>query len=113
MKRIVSGIAASVALASILSAAPVAAQHEHHHTAAPAASAVAPSEGTIKKIDKARGMVTIAHGPIANLGMDPMTMSFRVTAPKQLANLKAGDKVRFVADLVRGEIVIESIEAAK
>jgi len=44
---------------------------------APAAAAAAPmSEGEIKKIDTAAGKLTIKHGPLENLGMEPMTMVF-------------------------------------
>lgn len=71
------------------------------------------SEGTIKKLDKSAGKVTIAHGPLENLGMPPMTMTFKVKTPAQLNPLKAGDKVRFVAADVGGDLTVTEIQPAK
>jgi Cu(I)/Ag(I) efflux system periplasmic protein CusF len=36
------------------------------------------SQGTIKKIDKAAGRITIAHGRLENLAMPAITMTFKV-----------------------------------
>ena len=72
------------------------------------------ADGLVKKIDKAGGKVTIAHGPLANLGMDmPMTMVFRVKDLAWLDQMKAGEKIRFIADKVNGVITIVQFEAAK
>lgn len=89
-----------------------AGEHDHHAHAAPAA-ADALSEGTVKRIDKASARVTLAHGPIANLAMPGMTMSFKVKDAKALDKLKEGDKVRFRAEDVGGTLVVVRIEAAK
>ncbi|HEY6896169.1 MAG TPA: copper-binding protein [Rhodocyclaceae bacterium] len=66
------------------------------------------TEGTVKKVNPAS--VTIAHGPIINLNMDAMTMSFAVPDPVQLAKLKAGDKVRFQVTQVDGRLTAIRIE---
>ena len=71
------------------------------------------ADGVIKKIDAAGGKVTIAHGEIANLKMPPMTMSFKAKTPAMLKSFKEGDKIRFRAAEVKGELTITSIEAAK
>jgi Cu/Ag efflux protein CusF len=68
------------------------------------------TEGTVKKVNPATGSVTIAHGPIVNLNMDAMTMSFAVPDKAQLAKLKAGDKVRFQASEVGGTLTAGRIE---
>lgn len=70
------------------------------------------SEGTIKKIDAASQRVMLAHGPIANLGMPPMTMMFKVKDAALLKPLKEGDKVRFRVEDVGGDYTIVRIEAA-
>lgn len=70
------------------------------------------SQGTIKKIDKPAGRVTIAHGPLENLGMPGMTMAFKVQEPKWLDTFKAGDKVRFRVEEIKGDYVVVRIEAA-
>lgn len=69
--------------------------------------------GTVKKIDKAAASVTLAHGPIENIGMPAMTMGFKVKEPRLLDAIKPGDKVRFQVDYVGGEFVVVHIEAAK
>jgi Cu/Ag efflux protein CusF len=70
-------------------------------------------DGTVEKIDKGAGKVTLKHGPIKNLDMDAMTMVFRVQDPSELDKLKAGQKVKFEADRVNGQITVTKIEAAK
>mgnify|MGYP003406984131 CR=1 FL=1 len=57
-----------------------------------------PADGEVKKIDKAQGKVTLKHGEIKNLDMPPMTMVFQVKEGVMLDKLKAGDRIRFVAE---------------
>lgn len=92
-------------------AAPACAQsHQHPQTAnAPATLA----EGTIKKIDKTAGRITIAHGPIENINMPPMTMSFAVKDAKMLDIAKVGDKVRFSVESLKEVLTLTRLEAAK
>lgn len=71
------------------------------------------SEGTVKKVDAATQRVMLAHGPIANLSMGPMTMMFKVKEPAMLKTLKDGDKVRFRVEDVGGAYTIVHIEAKK
>ncbi len=71
------------------------------------------SEGTVKKIDAPSQRVMLAHGPIKNLGMMPMTMMFKVKDPAMLKQIKDGQKVRFRVEDVGGEYTIVRIEAAK
>lgn len=80
----------------------------------PAASATyaSMSDGEIKKVDKEAGKLTIKHGELKNLGMPGMTMVFKVKDPAMLDKVKAGDKVRFVAEKVGGALIVTSIEAA-
>jgi Cu/Ag efflux protein CusF len=71
--------------------------------------------GEVKKIDEAAGKITLKHGPIKNLEMeeDSMTMVFRVQDPAMLKSLKAGDKVKFDAGRVNGQITVTAIQKAK
>jgi Cu(I)/Ag(I) efflux system protein CusF len=71
-------------------------------------------EGQVKKVDKSAGKVTLAHGPLTNLGMDmAMTMAFRVKDAAWLDQMKAGDKIRFVADNVNGALTVVKFEPVK
>jgi Cu/Ag efflux protein CusF len=82
----------------------------------PAASASAEqptSEGEIRKVDKEGGKLTIKHGPLDNLGMAAMTMVFRVQDPSLLDRLKAGDKIRFVADMIDGQLTATQVKIEK
>ena len=68
------------------------------------------TEGEVRKIDRDAGKLTIRHGPILNLDMPAMTMSFRVSDPLMLEALKAGDKIRFVAERVNGVTLVTRID---
>lgn len=74
---------------------------------------MAMTDGQVQKIDTEQAKITLRHGPIKNLDMDGMTMVFRVQSPEMLKGLKAGDRVKFAADRVNGQITITKIEKAK
>ena len=70
--------------------------------------------GQVTKIDEAAGKITLRHGPIKKLDMDEgMTMVFRVQDPAMLKQVKVGDKVKFDADRVNGQITVTKIEKVK
>ncbi|MDP2432605.1 MAG: copper-binding protein [Pseudomonadota bacterium] len=77
------------------------------------AMASAFSEGMVRKVDKARGKLTLRHGPLANLDMPAMTMIFRVTDPAWLDQIKPGDNVRFQADKVNGKLTVTQLEVVQ
>ena len=109
---------AAVALSALAMTAPAGAAMDHGHgahqmAAAPADAQGALSEGTVKKVDKAAGKITISHGPLENLGMPSMTMVFRAADPSLLDDVKAGDKIRFAADRVEGVFMVTKLEVAK
>ncbi|HRF13245.1 MAG TPA: copper-binding protein [Candidatus Accumulibacter phosphatis] len=90
------------------------AAHDHAHAGTQVSTAKAgPSEGTVKKVDKTTGKITIKHGPLANLGMPPMTMAFAVGDPAMLDKVKAGDKVHFTADQVGDALTVTELETTK
>ncbi|KFC63740.1 Hypothetical protein precursor [Bosea sp. LC85] len=68
---------------------------------------------TVKKVDTAQGKITLDHGPIKNLDMDGMTMVFKAADPAMLKDVKAGDKVKFTADRVNGQITVTKLQKAK
>jgi Cu(I)/Ag(I) efflux system protein CusF len=79
-------------------------------------AAVAQSEmadGQVTKIDAAGNKITLRHGPIKSLDMDAMTMVFRVQDPAMFKGIKVGDKVKFEASRVNGQITVTKIEKAK
>jgi len=109
-------IAATFALVIAAPFGSALAQHNHDH-AMPTASAEAEqkvyTEGVVNRIDKSAGKLTIKHGPIKNLGMPGMTMPFKAVDRAALDHVKVGDKVRFVADDVKGTLAASDIEVVK
>jgi len=70
--------------------------------------------GQVTKIDESAGKITLKHGPIKKLDMNEgMTMVFRVQDPAMLKQVKVGDRVRFDADRVNGQITVTRIEKAR
>jgi Cu(I)/Ag(I) efflux system periplasmic protein CusF len=71
-------------------------------------------DGQVTKIDESAGKITLKHGPIKKLDMDEgMTMVFRVQDLAMLKQVKVGDKVKFDADRVNGQITVTKIEKRK
>jgi len=87
-----------------------AASHDAHHPATRNTADM--TQGEVRRIDLAGGRITLRHGPIANLGMPPMTMVFVVSDKAQLEGLAVGDKVQFVADKQGSQYVLTELKAA-
>ena len=90
----------------LLAAAPVFAQP-------PQPPRFAPNEGQVLEIDRDAREITIRHGPLPELGMDPMAMIFKVADPALLDRVKEGDRVKFKAGLVDGRFAVISISPVK
>jgi Cu(I)/Ag(I) efflux system protein CusF len=73
---------------------------------------VAMSQAEVRKIDAANQKITLRHGPLANLGMPPMTMVFSVKDATQLDGLNVGDKVQFVAQQQGSQFVATELTPA-
>ena len=70
-------------------------------------------DGEVRKVDLAQQKITLRHAEIPNIEMSPMTMVFRVKEPALLAQVQAGDKVRFTADKVDGALTVITIEPVR
>lgn len=73
---------------------------------------VALADGVVKKIDKAGGRLTVAHGPLPN-GMPAMTMPFRVAQAAWLDELVVGQSIRFATEEINGVTTITRLEKAR
>jgi Cu/Ag efflux protein CusF len=69
--------------------------------------------GEVTKIDQSAGKITIRHGPIKALDMDAMTMVFRAQDPAMLKQVKVGDKIKFEAGRVDGQITVTKIQKSR
>ena len=70
-----------------------------------------PATGVVKKVDAAKGTVTLAHDPIKSLKWPAMTMDFRVRDKASLATLKPDQKVEFeLIEENKGSYVISRIK---
>jgi Cu/Ag efflux protein CusF len=104
----------AVLLASALLAPLAHAEDAHHKGGATVAQAdAALSDGEVRKVDKDAKKITIKHGPLENLDMPPMTMVFRVKDPSMLEQVKAGEKVKFQAEKIDGQLTLVRLEPAK
>lgn len=103
-------------LASAGFSAPGMAQTDHNMHGSPVAMPVvanaAMGEGLVKKIDKTKGTVTLAHGALPN-GMPPMTMAYRVKDAAWLDKMKVGQKIRFATDPADGGMTVVQFEPVK
>ena len=70
-------------------------------------------DGEVRKVDIAQQKITLRHAEIPNIEMSPMTMVFRVKEPALLAQVQAGDKVRFTADKLDGTLTVITIEPVR
>jgi Cu/Ag efflux protein CusF len=105
-------------------AAPAMAQTDHSMHGMPAAKPVAAAkpvtavadatmgDGLVKKVDKARGTITLAHGTLPN-GMPPMTMAYKVKDVAWLDQLKVGQQIRFATDPADGGMTVLRYELVK
>lgn len=70
------------------------------------AQAAPMADGEVRRIDKEQGKVTLRHGPIPSLDMDAMSMVFRVKDPVMLDRMTVGQKIRFEAAKVDGQLTV-------
>jgi Cu(I)/Ag(I) efflux system periplasmic protein CusF len=68
------------------------------------------AEAEVRKIDKAAKKVTLKHGPIKNLDMPGMTMTFQVRDASLFDKMAAGDKIMFTAEQLQGAFVVTGVE---
>lgn len=69
--------------------------------------------GKVTKVDVSAGKITIDHQKIPNLDMPAMTMVFKAPDPNMVKAVKAGDRVKFTADTVNGQLTVTRIEKAR
>jgi Cu/Ag efflux protein CusF len=92
-------IAAAMVLAAFIVAAP--------------AQETALVSGEIINLDEMEaGKITIKHGPIPSLALaeDGKASDFRPKDKALFGTVKAGDKVKFTAERVNGELVLNRLE---
>lgn len=120
MKRL-TWLYAAMALILPLSGMAQSAKHDHgsHQPVTPTASstqgaemAQSWSQAEVRRIDLSARKITLKHGPIAVLGMDPMTMVFQLrddAAFKAAQSLKVGDQIEFEAAYDKGAYLVTRI----
>ena len=66
--------------------------------------------GVVKRIDTAKGVVSLKHEPVKSLNWPGMTMDFSVRDPKLLAGVKPDQKIKFEFVEDKGRYVITGIK---
>jgi Cu/Ag efflux protein CusF len=69
--------------------------------------------GQVKKVDTSAGKMTIKHDAITNLDMGAMTMVFKANDPAMLKTVRPGEKIKFSANKVNGQLTVMKVEEAK
>jgi Cu/Ag efflux protein CusF len=113
MKNVFASIAVSCALAisaSTYAAGDMGNMDMSSSSAKQAGENAAMSHGDIRKVDAAAGKLTIKAGPIENLGMEAMTMVFKVKDPAMISQVKVGDKIDFLAEEVNGVATVTRLQ---
>lgn len=84
-------------------------------TPAQTSSANTLTAGEVKAVDKKNQSITLKHGPIksSSVQMSPMTMTFAVRDAAMIANVKAGDKVKFTVENVKGAATVTVLSIQK
>ncbi|MCC7120767.1 MAG: copper-binding protein [Gammaproteobacteria bacterium] len=110
--RVAAAIATVVALIAAPHATAQSTDHQAHHVsqASPAADMV---DAEVRRVDKDAGKITLKHGELKSLDMGPMTMVFQVKDKAMLDKVKAGDKVRFAAAKIGGQLTVTAIEPGR
>lgn len=71
------------------------------------------TEAVVKKLDVPGQQLTLSHGPIENLDMPGMTMSFKVKDAALFKGLKAGDNLRVRIEEIDGRYTVVRVLPAK
>ena len=66
-------------------------------------------DGEVRKVDKAQQKISLAHGEIKPLDLPAMTMAYRVKDPALLDAVQVGDKVKFSAEKINGQLTVTQI----
>jgi len=67
--------------------------------------------GVVKKVDAAKGTVTLAHDPVKSLNWPAMTMDFQVREKASLSKLKPGQRIEFeLVEEKKGSYIISRIK---
>lgn len=102
-----------VTVGLLVALTPVAVYATSHTKAEQSAPSTGMIDGEVRKVDKDARKITLRHGEIKQLDMPAMTMVFPVKEPTMLDKVKAGDKVKFNAEIVGGKLTVTVIEATK
>jgi Cu/Ag efflux protein CusF len=71
------------------------------------------TRAVIVKVEPEKARVVLNHQRIKSIGVEPMTMPFKVANGAALAAFKPGDKVRFTVIEKDSHLVIDAIEAER
>lgn len=69
------------------------------------------TRAVVVKVEPEKARVLLNHQRIKSIGMEPMTMPFKVSNGDSLVAFKPGDKVRFTVINKTDHLVIDAIEA--
>jgi Cu/Ag efflux protein CusF len=71
------------------------------------------TRGSIVRVEPEKSRVVLKHQRIKSIGMEAMTMPFKVAGGVKLEPFKAGDKVRFTVAERNDHLMIDAMEVVK
>ena len=71
------------------------------------------TRGSIVKVEAEKSRVVLKHQRIKSIGMEAMTMPFKVAQGVSLVPFKVGDKIRFTVVDRDDHLVIDAMEVIK
>ena len=83
--------------------------HRHQQVAAAASHSAALTAGEVRKVDRDSGEIILKHARIRSMDMPAMTMPFSVRDNALFDQLKAGDRIRFAAEIINDRPTITRI----
>lgn len=91
------------------------AEMKMNRSQAKSTSSMSMADGEVEDVDKENKSITLKHGPIKTktIEMEPMTMPFDVKDASLLSKVKAGDKVKFIAEYIDGAVTITALRVLK
>jgi Cu/Ag efflux protein CusF len=102
-----------IAIGAPAMAQPKPDEHAGHHPAGSASAPVDMTDAEVRKVDADTAKITLKHAEIRNLDMPAMTMVFRVKDASMLDQVKAGDRIRFEVDKIKGAYTVLRVEPAR
>ena len=74
--------------------------HKHQQVAAASSQGIDMTPAEVRRVDRGSGVIVLRHARVRSMDLPAMTLPFRVRDAGMLDQVKAGDRIRFAAELI-------------